>query len=85
MVTCGCPDRGFGRVHAVSVDGLGPASPLLGPGGGSRFNDRVHVLHQFELLPPEILLLDELPPGLVFLLPDALLLCFHSEQTDLEI
>lgn len=76
MVTCGSSDRGFGRVHAIAMDGLGAAPPLLGPTNRSRFNDGVHVLHQFQLLPPEIFLLDELPPGLVFLLPGALLLCF---------
>lgn len=78
MVTCGSSDRGFGRVQAVAVDGLGATSPLFGPAGGSGFDDGVHVLHQFQLLPPEILLLDELAPGLVFLLPDSLLLCFQS-------
>lgn len=81
-VTCGSSDRGFGGVHAVAMDGLGAAPPLLGPAGWPRFNDGVHVLHQFQLLPPEIFLLDELPPGLVFLLPEALLLCFQSERTE---
>lgn len=78
MVTCGSSDRGFGRVQAVPVDGLGATPPLFGPAGGSGFDDGVHVLHQFQLLPPEILLLDELAPGLVFLLPDSLLLRFQS-------
>ena len=64
------------------MDGLGAASPLPGPAGRPRFHDGVHVLHQFQLLPPEILLLDELLPGLVLLLPDALLLGFQSEQTE---
>lgn len=76
LVTCGGSDGGFGRVQAVAVDGLGPTPPLLGSAGGSGFDDGVHVLHQLQLLPPEVLLLDELPPGLVFLLPDPLLLCF---------
>ncbi len=82
MVTCGSSERGFGGVHAVAMDGLGAAPPLLGSASWSRFNDSVHVLHQFELLPPEIFLLDELLPRLVFLLPDTLLLCFQSEQTE---
>lgn len=80
MVTCGSSDWGFGGVHAVAMDGFWAAPPLLGPASWSRFNDGVHVLHEFELLPPEIFLLDELPPRLVFLLPDALFLCFQSEE-----
>lgn len=47
LVTCGSSDRGFGRVHAVAMDGLGAAPSLLGSADGSRFNDGVHVLHQF--------------------------------------
>ena len=82
MVTCGSSDGGFGRVHTVAVDGLGPAPPLLGAAPWSRFDDGVHVLHELELLPPEILLLDELPPGLLLLLPETLLLCFQSEGTE---
>lgn len=62
------------------MDRLGSASPLLGPRRGSRFNDGVHVLHQLQLLPPEVLLLDELLPGLVLLLPDPLLFGFQSEE-----
>lgn len=61
------------------MDGLGATPPLFASAGGSGFDDGVHVLHQFQLLPPEILLLDELTPGLVFLLPDSLLLCFQSD------
>lgn len=83
MVTCGSSDGGFGGVHAVTMDGLGPTPPLLGPAAGlSRFDDGVHVLHQFELLPPEIFQFDELLPGLVLLLPETLLLCFQPEHTD---
>lgn len=82
MRTCGGSDRGFGGVHVVPMDGLGAASSLPGPAGGPRFDDDVHVLHQLQLLPPEVFLLDELPPGLVFLLPDALLLCFQSGRTE---
>lgn len=62
------------------MDGFWTAPPLSGSTGRSRFNDRVHVLHEFELLPPEIFLLDELSPGLVLLLPDTLLLSFQSEH-----
>lgn len=79
LVTCGGSDGGFGRVQTVTVDGLGATPPLLGAAGGSGFDDGVHGLHQFQLLPPQILLLDELSPGLVFLLPDSLLLCFQSD------
>lgn len=82
LVTCCSSDRSFGRVQAVAMDGLGAAPSLLGSTGWSRFKDGIHVLHQFELLPPEILLLDELPPGLVFLFPDALLFSLQSEQTE---
>lgn len=82
MVTCGGSDRGFGGVHAVAVDGLRPSPPLLGASGGPRLDDGVHVLHQFELLPPEVFLFDELPPGLVLLLPETLLLCFQSKQAE---
>lgn len=85
MVTCGSSDRGFGGVHAVAMDGLGSAPPLFGPASWSRFNDGVHVLHQFQLLPPEVLLLDELLPGLVLLLPDTLLLCFQTEEAEREM
>lgn len=62
------------------MDRLRSPSPLFGPCRGSRFNDGVHVLHQLQLLPPEVLLLDELLPGLVLLLPDTLLFGFQSEQ-----
>lgn len=66
------------------MDGLGASPSLFGSSGRSRFDDSVHVLHQFELLPPEIFLLDEFLPGLVFLLSDALLLCFQPKGKPLE-
>lgn len=84
MVTCGSSDGGFRGVQTVAIDGLGATPPLLASAGGSRFDDGVHVLHQFQLLPPEVLLLDELTPGLVLLLPDSLLLCFQSASIDNE-
>ena len=74
VVTCSSSDGGFRGVDAVAVDGFGACPPVLGPDARSRLDDGVHVLHQLQLLPPEILLLDELPPRLVLLLPDALLL-----------
>lgn len=80
MVTCGSLGRRFGGVHAVTVDRLGSASLLLGPTSWSRFDDCVHVLHQLQLLPPEVFLLDKLPPGLLLLLSETLLLCFQAEQ-----
>ena len=73
MVTCG-PDGGSGRVVALSVDGLGPAAALASQAGGAWLDDLVHVLHELELLPPQVLLLDELLAGLVLLLPQPLLL-----------
>lgn len=82
MVTCSSSDRGFRGVHAVAMDRLGSAPPLFGPAAWSRFNDCIHVLHQLQLLPPEVLLLNKLFPGLVLLLPDTFLLCFQSEETE---
>ena len=73
MVTCG-PDGGPGRVVALSLDGLGPAAALAAQAGGAGLDDLVHVLHELELLPPQVLLLDELLAGLVLLLPQPLLL-----------
>ena len=73
MVTCS-PDGGSGRVVALPVDGLGPAAALAAQAGGPWLDDLVHVLHELELLPPQVLLLDELLAGLVLLLPQPLLL-----------
>lgn len=80
MVTCGSSDRGLWGVDAVTMDRLGSGPPLLGPPGCPGLNDCVHVLHQLQLLPPEVLLLDELLPGLVLLFSDSLLLRFQSEH-----
>ena len=74
--TCCGPDWGLGGVHHIPVNGLGPWLPLLSP-CRPRFHQHVHVLHEFELFPPQVLLLDELPPGFLLLLLQPILLCLQ--------
>lgn len=79
--TCSSSDRSFWGVDAVTTDRLGATSSLFCAGSWAGFDDRVHVLHQFQLLPPKILMLDEFLPGLVFFLSDTLLLRFQPGET----
>lgn len=60
---------GLGGLHVVSVHGLGALLFLLG-GGRPGLDHRVHVLHELQLLAPQVLLPDELParPLVLFLL-----------------
>lgn len=48
------------------MDGFGPR--LLLETSRSRLDDFVHVHHQLELLLPQVLVADVLPPGLLVLL-----------------
>lgn len=73
-LTC-CSHGGIRGLHDVSMDGFG--AWLLLETSRSRFDDVIHVLHQLELLPPQILFLDVVPPRLIVIPLLLLLLCFQ--------
>lgn len=78
--TCCGPNGCAGGVQDVPVDGFGPWPPLFGA-GRARLDYSVHVLHQLQLLPAQVLLLDELPASLLLLLLYAVLLSFLSGES----
>ena len=59
----------------LPVDGLGPRLP--GPGLGFA---QALLLQDLLLLPPQVLLLDQLPPRLLLLLADPVFLCFTPAE-----
>lgn len=77
--TCVCLSRWLRRLHDVSVHGLGTGL-LLFDAWGMGFNDCIHVLHQFELPPPQIFIFDELPSCLLLFFLLTILFCFQSVQ-----
>lgn len=81
LLTC-CSRGRSRRLHDVSVDGLGPR--LFLETSRSRLDDLVHVLHQFELLPPQILILDVFPPRPLIVLLLLFFLRFQPKEGNQE-
>ena len=73
--TCGS-DRGLGRLHHVPVDGFGAWLLLQTP--RTRFDDIIHVVHELELLPPHVFVLDVVSSGPLLISLLLLLLHFQS-------